>query len=833
MGKIRKIVSLLLVLGMALGLAGTGVASSFTDSAAIHHTDAVELMSGIGIIVGYTDGSFKPDKVLNRAEAAKIITYICIGKASADSLKVSSSMFEDVPADNWAAGYISYCANQGIIVGDGHGKFMPEKQLTGYAFAKMLLVALGYGVNDEFIGQEWESNVATYASSRYADIFKGNYAINGSAGVTREEACLYAYNALFAEKVNYYNLVGDYITGSIFGVGGLGTLADGYGLVHCQGVVEYSNGAYRITGTDGSYPLSGYTGDPGDIGRSIEVWCQKGTLGAYTPVTAVTYTDTVLATRYDGSREDDWTKRSSGSYIARTDSTVSYYVNGAYSGDSAPEYGKGDKVVVLDSDGNGRIDRVMVTTYAASAVGGRGVTTQAIGGSSFVSIQGVGPTGIGNDNFDNGVEASRAIGYADLKVGDVTYYNYNYATDCYYFYKAATIKGQKTSQSMGTGEASISFGGAAGMTDSGIPFRSSDYGTGVSNMEFNTDTTAFLDAGGYIIAYTGGSTTSLEYAVLLDAVKVQGSGLSGSTYLEALLLFPNGRTEVVKVASITSGRDVYTANSKFPTTSIANMPGYSSLVRTFYTYAVVNGQYALTDAGAAVGGSQINGGMVVFDGYNTANSATVFLVGYRDSTGQYAYKTYTGYANVPSSSVGSAVTTRVISERGIAKYVYIDAYNDVNFGSVVRYAYISNSTPSRYATGTVQYDVYSAVVDGKASNVSIWVTNTASVIPTVGLYEVVYDQSGFATLSSPVYNTLLHNYNAAPSVISGGTMIVGGASYAYTNATVTYIVSADGSVRVGRPEDIATGSVIQTSVKVQGTSAVQSQIAEEIYVRYY
>lgn len=55
--------------------------------------------------------------------------------------------FDDVAADHWAAGYIAYCANAGIINGNGAGSFLPDQEVTAYQFGKMLLTAVGYGVN--------------------------------------------------------------------------------------------------------------------------------------------------------------------------------------------------------------------------------------------------------------------------------------------------------------------------------------------------------------------------------------------------------------------------------------------------------------------------------------------------------------------------------------------------------------------------------------------------------------------------------------------------------------------------------------------------------------
>ena len=74
-------------------------------------------MTGIGILAGDARG-FRPGDDITRAEAAKIIAYIMVGNSGqADALKAASDPFSDVPASHWAAGYISYCASTGIIMG--------------------------------------------------------------------------------------------------------------------------------------------------------------------------------------------------------------------------------------------------------------------------------------------------------------------------------------------------------------------------------------------------------------------------------------------------------------------------------------------------------------------------------------------------------------------------------------------------------------------------------------------------------------------------------------------------------------------------------------------
>ena len=108
-----------------------------------------------------------------------------------------------MPTSNTFSGYIAYCAKEGIISGYADGTFRPAGTLTGYAFMKMLLGALGYDATYEgYTGGNWSINVAKQAigiglNAGLTDEF------NGVDFVTREEAALYAFNTLQATMVDY------------------------------------------------------------------------------------------------------------------------------------------------------------------------------------------------------------------------------------------------------------------------------------------------------------------------------------------------------------------------------------------------------------------------------------------------------------------------------------------------------------------------------------------------------------------------------------------------------------------------------------------------------
>lgn len=174
MRNLKRVLSLALACVMVIGMmVMTTGAVDFDDAAEINYTEAVDVMSALGILEGY-DGNFNPDGILTREQAAKIICYMLMSPANAEMLN-STSNFADVEADRWSAPYIAYCASLGIISGY-NGNFEPAGELTGVAFAKLLLVALGYDAEIEgYVGNNWATNIGTdaiEAGINIAGVFK-------------------------------------------------------------------------------------------------------------------------------------------------------------------------------------------------------------------------------------------------------------------------------------------------------------------------------------------------------------------------------------------------------------------------------------------------------------------------------------------------------------------------------------------------------------------------------------------------------------------------------------------------------------------------------------
>ena len=202
----KKFLSLVLALVMTMSLVTVSAgAKDFTDSSKINYKEAVDVMSAVKVIDGYSEGDFRPSNTLTRGAAAKIICNLILGPTTASALVADAAPYSDVPTTNNFAGYIAYCAKEGIISGYADGTFRPANTLSGYAFMKMLLGALGYDAETEgYTGPNWSINVAKRAL--HIELDDGlNGEFNGAKAVTREEACLYAFNTLKATMVEYEN----------------------------------------------------------------------------------------------------------------------------------------------------------------------------------------------------------------------------------------------------------------------------------------------------------------------------------------------------------------------------------------------------------------------------------------------------------------------------------------------------------------------------------------------------------------------------------------------------------------------------------------------------
>ena len=174
--------------------------AAFTDQADIKATDAVNMLSSLGVITGYTDGSYQPNKVVTRAEMAKMIFVVRNNKIDDSAYQSNYSKLTDI-SNHWAKGYIKFCESQGIIAGKGNNKFDPDSPVTGVEAAKMLLVVSGYdSAKAGLTGSAWRTNVLKYAGA--AGILDDvNSALE--QGLPRQYAAQMIYNTLDVNRVKW------------------------------------------------------------------------------------------------------------------------------------------------------------------------------------------------------------------------------------------------------------------------------------------------------------------------------------------------------------------------------------------------------------------------------------------------------------------------------------------------------------------------------------------------------------------------------------------------------------------------------------------------------
>jgi len=111
----------------------------FADMKSHWAENYVNELADRGIMNGYTDGSFRGENGITRAELAKTLV---------EALEVTGSgsiSYSDVSSDSWYATYVARAALAGIVKGYEDGTFAPDVQVTRQDAALMLYRAMSIG----------------------------------------------------------------------------------------------------------------------------------------------------------------------------------------------------------------------------------------------------------------------------------------------------------------------------------------------------------------------------------------------------------------------------------------------------------------------------------------------------------------------------------------------------------------------------------------------------------------------------------------------------------------------------------------------------------------
>lgn len=142
----------------------TGEFTSFKDVKQDKwYADAIAYMEKSGIINGYQDGTFKPEKSISRAEFANLIAKI----SETESLKEALN-FKDVEESFWAKESIDKVTSLGYMSGRNNGEFDPNQEITRAEVAKVLNRVLERVPNKDYIDK--------YTKNPYKDVKKSFWA---------------------------------------------------------------------------------------------------------------------------------------------------------------------------------------------------------------------------------------------------------------------------------------------------------------------------------------------------------------------------------------------------------------------------------------------------------------------------------------------------------------------------------------------------------------------------------------------------------------------------------------------------------------------------------
>ena len=671
----KKLLALVLALVMTLSLAVVGSNAAFKDADKVSDTyaEAVDVLAGMKVFQGYTDGTFQPEGSITRAEVAAIVYRLYTGDVADKqaSLYATYNKFNDMGGAKWAAGYIGYCANAGLVKGYDAKTFGPSDKVTGYQALAMILRAVGYDKAGEFTGADWQLHVAQYAQQ--LGILKNvkNEDLNAAASRQLVAELLFR-TAAEVPCVTYTAALGYSNTSSILGTTKNDTLG-------------YKNfGLTKVKDTDDKWGRPAYSWTNGKTGSA--------------KVTYATITEKPIATYTKAVAECDIAHDAG----LKADTTYTLYVNGVKST---------DVVQLLDTVGKmgaqGRLtevyeDRiVMIDTFLATVTAVKDATYDAQGHLNTKAT-------ITLKVYDGTTDGSTYV----LTNGET---NYTYAVGDYVLLNAYTAAGNRTTSTTVTKALGTNvgvYGEVVGKADS---VEGTQTVVWFNAGKHTVNGTTYDDALKFILDEAGSKTTQHtwffdSYGNLIGDVEVAAQynyavltklwwnniGAEGTGYAMGTLKYMDGSENTVTISKIDNATTVYAYASDYgfknnnTEFAIATWPGTNAQFdgtekdngKLDYIYGHLFKVSTLADSTVTLNkvNDEITSNYIVnkyayiIDAANAHNvkldTETVFLVRTGAEATGYTFTKYTGMNELPTFKAGAKVDY-VLGANGVAKYVYI------------------------------------------------------------------------------------------------------------------------------------------------------------------
>ena len=145
----------------------------FSDAQNSWASTEIATLTNAGILKGYTDGTFRPNAAITRAEFAAIA-------ARFDKLSGGDKTFTDVPTDHWAYAAITSAAEKGWVNGYADGTFRPNNAITRAEVVKITNAVLERTCDKDYVADNLSKlisyNDLTSAYWAYYDVLEASNA---------------------------------------------------------------------------------------------------------------------------------------------------------------------------------------------------------------------------------------------------------------------------------------------------------------------------------------------------------------------------------------------------------------------------------------------------------------------------------------------------------------------------------------------------------------------------------------------------------------------------------------------------------------------------------
>ena len=780
----KKVLSVVLVLAMILGSFSMVFASNYSD---VKDTDAnseaINVLSGLDVIGGYTDGTFKPEKTVTRAEMATMI----VNALGIPVKGGAATQFSDVPASHWASGFISYAASVGFIAGYTDGTFQPEKTVSYNEAITMIVAALGYKA-DSLVGSYPGSFINKATSLGILD----NMKTTGTIGANRGDIAQMLYDAMDC-AIGYIDKDGVFQPNDGKSAGAYDTM---FARLGCTGYDPDGAGAAKkgdafvVTGEeDSDINLKPY------LGACITAYANKDN-----EIIAIAEVKSVYIEDDYDSLTDDY------NFDNATTNTVSF-TNGekdnvatAYDATAAQNADSIKLAVELSGKKVKTVYSMQMWTVSADNVADENVQDEIedehkLLGEKFKE----------NDDEEIDMSAFELVGVdsiADIKDGDVVY--------VYSDSEGITKIEVGTEVITGTVAKISSSGKVFTIGDKTYKF-STDYVTNLNNEVSRPATTfvgteleAKLDAKGYIYSYEE-VTADSQYAVILD--KGAESGRYGDTTIFVNMLLADGTekefevksscaTTTASIAAISGDLVSYKTNAKGLVTEIDKM-----------------------SAVATTGGINAKGVM----SNKVVKDTTVIFVydgGDQSDADNYSVAKLAGVLDTdPVTAFGKA------DSKGVFEALLVSGINTASdeLAALTGYKYVDDDYDYEI---TVMYEGAEKTL---LCDVDITSKGTEATTAAATMYKFTFDANGAVTAVADVNaDEVLYG---AKTTVDGSIITKGSSKYTLDDDVVVYVYDdSDDEWTVGSAKSCAVREADLISIQLFDTSSSKDDIYEFVIV---